>query len=75
MISPPRNEFLATSQAQTELAEQAERDDTVSELNGQEVVLEIQVPGGHLPVYLAISPRRSRRGLKRRAPPEDEVWY
>ena len=33
------------------------------------------VVGGHLPVYSATSPRRSQRGLKRRAPPEDEIWY
>ena len=75
MISPPRNEVLVTSQVQTEPAEQAERDDTVSELIRQEVVPENQVPSVHLPVYLATSPRRSQRGLKRRAPPEDEVWY
>ena len=75
MVSLPRNGFLAISQTQTASTEQAGCDSIVGELVRQEVVPEVQIVGGHLPVYSATSPRRSQRGLKRRAPPDDEIWY
>jgi hypothetical protein len=74
-ISPHRNGFVAVNLTTPVSTGQALSNEPIADLFGQEIVLPPPVVGGHLPVYSATSPRRSQRGLKRREPPEDEVWY
>ena len=66
-ISPPRSEFMTINQAQTVSAEQVEPGHTIAETFAQEEVPEAQVVSGQLRSSSTTSPRRSQRGLKRRA--------
>ena len=75
MVSPLRSGFVAINQVQIAPPSQVLSTQPISDSIEQETVLSHAVVGGHLPVYSATSLRRSRRGLKRRAPLEDEIWY